>query len=155
MKLVIGSYEEFQQYLGTELGKSEYIQISQERINQFADATMDHQWIHVDTQRAQKESPFGQTIAHGYLTLSLVPVLWGQIIEVHNLERMMNYGIDRLKFAQPVLSGQSVRMTAKLEDIQNLRGAIKTTVRIIIDIKETGKKALEGLATFIYYFKQG
>ncbi len=153
MKLVIGSFEEFQQHVGEELGKSEYVPITQERINQFADATMDHQWIHVDQERAKRESPFGQTIAHGYLTLSLVPVLWGQIIEVHNLERMMNYGMDRLKFAQPVLSGQSVRMTAKLEDIQNLRGAIKTTVRITLDIKETGKKALEGLATFVYYFK--
>ena len=152
-KVVINCYEDFEQLLGKEIGVSEYLEVDQPRINLFADATLDHQWIHVDEERCKTESPFGQTIAHGYLTLSLVPVLWGQIIEVHNLERMMNYGMDRLKFAQPVLSGQSVRMTAKLEDIQNLRGAIKTTVRITLDIKETGKKALEGLATFVYYFK--
>ncbi len=153
-KLIIGSYEEFAQHLGQELGKSDYIPIDQERINLFADATMDHQWIHVDTEKAKAESPFGQTIAHGYLTLSLIPVMWEQIIEVHNLERMMNYGMDKMKFAQPVLSGQSVRMVAKLEEIQNLRGAIKTTIKFAIEIQETGKKALEGLATFIYYFKK-
>ncbi len=153
-KLIIGSYEEFAQYLGQELGKSDYIPVDQERINLFADATMDHQWIHVDTEKAKAESPFGQTIAHGYLTLSLIPVMWDQIIEVHNLERMMNYGMDKMKFAQPVLSGQSVRMVAKLEEIQNLRGAIKTTIKFSIEIKETGKKAMEGLATFIYYFNK-
>ncbi len=153
-KLVIGSYEEFAQYLGQELGKSDYILVNQERINLFADATMDHQWIHVDEEKAKAESPFGQTIAHGYLTLSLIPIMWDQIIEVHNLERMMNYGMDKMKFAQPVLSGQSVRMVTKLEEIQNLRGAIKTTIKFAIEIKETGKKAVEGLATFIYYFKK-
>lgn len=152
-KLVIGSYEEFQQYLGKELGKSDYIPVPQERINLFADATLDHQWIHVDEEKAKAESPFGQTIAHGYLTLSLIPVMWEQIIEVHNLERMMNYGLDKMKFAQPVLSGQSVRMVTKLEEIQNLRGAVKTSIKFTIEIKETGKKAVEGLATFIYYFK--
>ncbi len=153
-KLVIGSYEEFQQYLGQELGKSDYILVDQNRINLFADATEDHQWIHVDEEKAKAESPFGQTIAHGYLTLSLIPVMWDQIIEVHNLERMMNYGMDKLKFAQPVLSGQSVRMTTTLQEIQNLRGAIKTSIKFVIDIKETGKKAVEGLATFIYYFNK-
>lgn len=153
-RLVINSYEEFAQHLGQELGKSDYILVDQDRINLFADATMDHQWIHVDTEKAKAESPFGQTIAHGYLTLSLIPVLWEQIIEVHNLERMMNYGMDKMKFGQPVLSGQSVRMTTTLSEIQNLRGAIKTTIRFVIDIKETGKKAVEGDATFIYYFKK-
>ena len=120
----------------------------------FADATLDHQWIHVDTEKAKQESPFGQTIAHGYLTLSMLPHLWDQIIEVNNLERMMNYGMDRMKFAMPVLSGQHIRMHTKLEELVNLRGAIKTTIKFTIEIQETGKKALEGLATFIYYFKQ-
>ncbi|MCF0198301.1 MAG: MaoC family dehydratase [Bacteroidaceae bacterium] len=153
-KLVINSFEEFQQYVGQMLGKSGNVAIPQERINLFADATIDHQWIHCDVERAKQESPFGQTIAHGYLTLSLLPVLWDQIIEVNNLERMMNYGMDKLKFAQPVLSGQSVYMTAQLEELQNLRGAIKTTVKIAIFVAETDKKALEGLATFVYYFKK-
>ncbi|MCQ2222823.1 MAG: MaoC family dehydratase [Bacteroidaceae bacterium] len=153
-KVVIGSYEDFLPYIGKEIGASDYMLVDQERINLFADATSDHQWIHVDVEKAKAESPFGQTIAHGYLTMSLLPVLWDQIVEVHNLERMMNYGMDKMKFAQPVLSGQSVRMVTKLEEIANLRGAIKTTIKFTMEIKETGKKAIEGLATFIYYFKQ-
>ncbi len=153
-RLVIGSFKDFQQHLGKELGKSDYIEVPQERIDLFADATLDHQWIHVDTERAKAESPFGQTIAHGYLTLSLLPVMWEQIVDVRNLERMMNYGMDRMRFSQPVLSGQSVRLVASLEDIQNLRGAVKTAVKFHIEIKETGKKALEGVATFVYYFRK-
>ena len=152
-KVVINSFEDFQQYEGQELGVSDYVELSQERINMFADATLDHQWIHVDTEKAKKESPFGQTIAHGYLTLSMLPHLWDQIIEVNNLERMMNYGMDKMKFAMPVLSGQHIRMHTKLEELMNLRGAIKTTIKFSIEIQETGKKALEGLATFVYYFK--
>lgn len=151
--LVINSYEEFLPHIGQELGKSEYIHVTQERINLFADATIDHQWIHVDEERAKRESPFGQTIAHGYLTLSLLPVMWGQIIQVNNLERMMNYGVDKLKFVQPVLSGQHVRMVASLLEVLNLRGAVKTTIHMSIEIEETGKKALDGQATFVYYFK--
>lgn len=152
-KVIINSYEDFLPYEGKELGVSDYVALDQERINLFADATLDHQWIHVDAERAARESPFGQTIAHGYLTLSMLPHLWDQIIEVHNLERMMNYGMDKMKFAMPVLSGQHIRMRTKLEELLNLRGAIKTTIKFTIEIQETGKKALEGLATFVYYFK--
>ena len=128
--------------------------VSQERINRFADATDDHQWIHVDVEKCKAESPFGQTIAHGYLTLGMIPLMWSQIIEVNNLERMMNYGIKDMRFGQPVLSGQSIRMRVSLNDIQNLRGAVRTNVNFIIEIQETGKKAVEGIATFIYYFKK-
>ena len=153
-KLIIGSYEEFEKYVGQELGVSDYVELSQDRINLFADATLDHQWIHVNPEKAAVESPFKSTIAHGYLTLSMLPYMWDQIIEVNNLERMMNYGMDKMKFNQPVLSGQHIRMKTKLEELANLRGAIKTTIKFTIEIQETGKKALEGLATFIYYFKQ-
>lgn len=153
-KVIINSFEDFQQYIGQPLGESDFVEITQERINLFADATLDHQWIHVDQEKAKAESPFGQTIAHGYLTLSLLPYMWDQIIEVNNLERMMNYGMDKMKFSQPVLSGQHVRLTTKLEELANLRGAIKTSIKFTIEIQETGKKALEGIATFIYYFKK-
>ena len=152
--LTINSYEEFASYEGKELGASEWVVISQERINQFADATDDHQWIHVDEEKCKVESPFGQTIAHGYLTISMIPLMWNQIIEVNNLERMMNYGMKDMRFGQPVLSGQSIRMKVHLDEIQNLRGAIKTNVKFVIEIQETGKKAGEGIATFIYYFKK-
>ncbi len=152
--LTINSYEEFATYEGKELGASEWIQINQDRINLFADATDDHQWIHVDEEKCKAESPFGQTIAHGYLTVSMIPLMWNQIIEVNNLERMMNYGMEKARFGQPVLSGQSIRMKVSLDTIQNLRGAIKTNVKFAIEIKETGKKAMDGIATFIYYFKK-
>ena len=151
-KLVINSFEDFEKYVGQPLGESEYLQVDQERINLFADATLDHQWIHTDVERAQKESPFKNTIVHGYLTLSLLPYLWNQIIEVNNLKMMINYGIDKMKFGQAVLSGQSLRLSTKLESLANLRGAVKAEIRFTMDIKETGKKALEGTAIFIYYF---
>lgn len=152
--VTINSYEEFVAYEGKELGVSEWVEVSQDRINKFADATDDHQWIHVDQEKCASESPFGQTIAHGYLTISMIPLMWSQIIEVNNLERMMNYGMEKMRFGQPVLSGQSIRMRIVLDEIQNLRGAIKTNVKFVIEIKETGKKAVEGIATFVYYFKK-
>lgn len=153
-KLIINSYQDFQAYVGKPLGVSDYLPVDQERINLFADATLDHQWIHVDTERAKTESPFKSTIAHGYLTLSLLPYLWNQIIEVNNLKMMINYGIDKMKFGQAVLSGNSVRLSTKLESLTNLRGAVKAEIKFTIEVKETGKKALEGIAIFIYYFNE-
>ena len=151
--ITINSYEEFASYEGKELGVSDWVLITQDKINTFADATDDHQWIHVDEEKAMAESPFGQTIAHGYLTLSMLPMMWNQIINVNNLERMINYGMEKMRFGQPVLSGQSIRMRVSLDELQNLRGAIKTHIHFVIEIKETGKKAVDGYATFIYYFK--
>lgn len=149
--LTINSYEEFEKYVGQQLGTSEWLEIDQDRINQFADATLDHQWIHVDTERA-KEGPFGQTIVHGYLTLSLLPYLWQQIIEVNNLKMMVNYGMDKMKFGQAVLSGQSIRLTASLQSITNLRGICKVEIKFNIEIKDQRKPALSGVATFLYHF---
>ena len=152
-KLIINSYEDFASYLGKNLGVSDYIDIPQKRINLFADATLDHQWIHVDTERAKTESPFKTTIAHGYLTLSMLPYLWEQIIEVNNIKMLINYGIDTMKFGQPVLSGQRIRLVADLHNIQNLRGVCKTEIKFSIEIEGEKKKALEGIAVFLYYFK--
>lgn len=151
-KVIINSYEEFEKFVGQQIGVSDYLKVDQERINLFADATLDHQWIHVDADRAAVESPFKSTIAHGYLTLSLLPYLWNQIIEVNNLKMMINYGIDKMKFGQPVLTGNSVRLVTKLQTLTNLRGAVKAEIKFSIEIEETGKKALEGIAIFIYYF---
>ena len=150
-KVVINSYEDFLPYVGQELGASGYVELSQQRINLFADATLDHQWIHVDTERA-KEGPFGQTIVHGYLTLSLLPYLWQQILEVNNLKMMVNYGMDKMKFGQAVLSGQSIRLTASLQSIANLRGICKAEIKFNIEIKDQRKPALTGVATFLYHF---
>ena len=151
-KLVINNYEEFAAMLGKNLGVSEYVELSQERINMFADATLDHQWIHVNPEKAAVESPFKTTIAHGYLTLSMLPYLWNQIIEVNNLKMMVNYGMDKMKFGQAVKSGESIRLVADLLSIANLRGTVKVEIKFAIEIKDQKKKALEGVATFLYYF---
>ena len=151
-KVIINNYDEFAAMLGKQIGVSDWVELPQERINQFADATLDHQWIHVDTERAAKESPYKSTIAHGYLTLSMLPYMWNQIIEVKNLKMMVNYGMDKMKFGQAVKSGESIRLVADLLSIANLRGTIKAEIKFAIEIKDQKKKALEGVATFLYYF---
>lgn len=149
--LVINNYEEFASHLGEVLGTSEWLEVPQDRINLFADATLDHQWIHVDAEKA-KSGPFGQTIVHGYLTLSLLPYLWSQIIDVKNIKMMVNYGMDKMKFGQAVLSGQQIRLTASLASIADLRGVCKAEIKFTIEIKDQKKPALTGVATFLYHF---
>jgi len=133
-KLIINSFEDFQQYIGKDLGISDYHRVSQEQINLFADATLDHQWIHTDPEKAKVEGAFGGTIAHGYLTLSLVPFLWNQIVQVNNLKMMVNYGIENLRFANPVKVNDEIRMKASLANISDLRGTIKTEMQVKIEI---------------------
>ena len=152
-KLVVNSYDEFAAFEGKELGASDWLLIDQDRINLFADATLDHQWIHVDTDRAKKESPYQSTIAHGYLTLSLLPYLWSQFIEVNNIKMLVNYGMDKMRFGQAVVTGSRVRMVTKLHAISNLRGICKTEIDFKIEVEGQRKPALEGIATFLYYFK--
>ena len=103
-KVVINSFEDLKRLEGEHIGTSEFMVITQECIDTFARATYDNQWIHTDMERAKAESPYHTTIAHGFLTLSLLPYHWNQIIQVNNLRMMVNYGIDKVKFGQPVLS---------------------------------------------------
>lgn len=153
MKLVINNYDEFALHLGQELGVSEWLEIDQQRINLFADATLDHQWIHVDTERAQKESPYKSTIAHGYLTLSLLPYMWDQIVDVRNIKMLVNYGMTDMRFGQAVVTGSRIRLSTKLHNIQNLRGICKAEIKFKIEIENQRKPALEGIAAFLYYFE--
>ncbi|MBR5685908.1 MAG: MaoC family dehydratase [Muribaculaceae bacterium] len=152
--LTINSYEEFASHLGEELGVSEWLTVDQDRINMFADATLDHQWIHVDVERAKAESAYHSTIAHGYLTMSLIPHLWNQIIEVNNLEMQVNYGMDKMRFGQPVLTGSRVRLVTKLHNITDLRGICKAEIDFKMEIEGQRKPALQGIASFLYYFKK-
>lgn len=152
-KLVINSFEEFASHEGQQLGISDWLLVDQNRINQFADATLDHQWIHVDVERAKQESPYKSTIAHGYLTLSLLPHLWGQIIEVNHLKMMVNYGMDKMRFGVPVIAGSRIRLNAKLDKIENLRGICKAYIGFKIEIEGQRKPALQGEAQFLYYFE--
>lgn len=151
-KLVINSYDEFAAHLGEKLGESDWLVVDQERINMFADATLDHQWIHVDVERAKQESQFKSTIAHGYLTLSLLPYMWNQIIEVNNLKMMVNYGMDKMKFGQAVITGSRIKLVTYLHSIINLRGTCKAEIKFTIEIEGSKKPALEGIATFLYLF---
>ena len=151
--VTIKSHTEFETYLGKELGVSSWHTVSQDQINQFADATIDHQWIHTDPERAKTESPFKATIAHGYLTLSLVPFFWKQIVDVQNVKMEVNYGIERLKFGQAVLVDSEVRCRVSLASIINLRGVTKATLFIRLEIKDQPKTAFTGDVVFLYHFK--
>lgn len=151
-KVIINSYSEFEKFVGKEIGVSDYHKITQEQINIFADATLDHQWIHVDVKRAKTESPYGTTIAHGYLSLSILPYLWKQITEVNNIKLLVNYGIEKLKFNQPVLVNNEVRLKAKLKSLINLKGITKAEINVVLEIKDNKKPALDGTLIFLYHF---
>ncbi|MEO5910008.1 MAG: MaoC family dehydratase [Pelobium sp.] len=150
--LIINSYEEFESHLGEEMGISNWHTIDQKQINLFADATLDHQWIHTDPERAVTESPFQKTIAHGYLTLSLIPFLWKQVVSIQNLKMEINYGIEKLRFAQAVTVDAEVRLKVKLAAIANLRGVTKANIGIELEIKDQKKPAFTGEVVFLYHF---
>ena len=150
--LNIRNHEEFEKHLGKELGISPYHKITQKQIIKFADATLDHQWIHTDPVRAVTDSPFKATIAHGYLTLSLIPYLWKQIVDIQNLKMEINYGIENLRFGQAVIVNSEVRLKVKLLAIANLRGITKATIGVELEIKDQMKAAFSGSLVFLYHF---
>ena len=153
-RLILSNFHDFESRINTVLGSSKYFKIDQDQVNKFADATEDHQWIHTDPNRAVQESPFGGTIAHGYLTLSLVPHLWDQILEVKNLKMMVNYGIEALRFNQPVTVGAQVKLHATLKSAINLRGITKIEVDTKLEIKDVRKPAFSAVLVFLYHFNQ-
>jgi len=151
-KIIVNNHSELEQYVGKELGVSDYITITQDQINLFADATLDHQWIHVDTERTKIESPYKTTIAHGYLNLSVLPYLWDQIVEVNNSKLTVNYGIEKLRFNHPVLVNSQVRVRASLRSLINLRGTSKAEIQVSLEIKDNQKTALDATIFFLYHF---
>ncbi|ERJ57497.1 MaoC family dehydratase [Sphingobacterium paucimobilis] len=151
--VVINNYEEYKSFEGKQLGSSNWHKIDQEQINRFADATLDHQWIHIDQEKAKTDSPFKSTIAHGYLTLSLIPYLWKQIADVRNLKMEINYGIENLKFGQAVLVDSEVQLQAKVKSILNLRGTVKASIEATLIIKDNPKPAYVGDVVFLYHFQ--
>src|SRR6185312_13133068 len=128
--VIINNHVEFESLLDKEIGTSGWHLITQDQINKFAEATIDHQWIHTDPERAATESPFKATIAHGYLTISMLPHLWDQVADVQNLKMKINYGIENIKFAEPVVVNSRIRLIAKLNAILNLRGITKATIGV-------------------------
>jgi len=152
-KLIIKGFTEFQQYVGKELGASQFIKVTQEQINKFADATLDHQWIHTDPVRAAS-GPFKSTIAHGYLALSLVPYLWEEIADIQNVKMLVNYGIEKMKFNQPVLVNNEVRLRVSLKSLNDLRGITKAEMDIVMEIKDNSKPAFTATIIFLYHFNK-
>ena len=150
--MIINSYSEFDQYVGRELGVSDYHKITQDQINKFAEATFNHQWIHPDTERAKEVSPYGATIMSGYLSLSILPYLWKQIVEVNNIKMLVNYGIEKLKFNQPIMVDSEIRVRAMLNSLINLKGITKAEVNVVLEIKDNEKPALDGSLIFLYHF---
>ena len=124
---------------GQELGTSDWIEVTQERVNTFADATGDHQWIHIDVERAKAESPFGGPIAHGYLTLSLIIPMYSEVLTVTDAKMGVNYGLNKVRFPSPVQVGAKVRLTATLKDVEEVAGGLQVTIAGVIEA-EGGSK---------------
>lgn len=150
--IIINGYEEYKVHEGKVLGVSQWHKIDQAQINKFADATLDHQWIHTDEEKAKQEGPFKSTIAHGYLTLSLIPYLWKQIADVRNVKMEINYGIENFKFGQAVTVNSEVQLQATVISVLNLRGTIKVTIQAKLSIKDQEKPAYVGDVVFLYHF---
>lgn len=153
-RLLIRSHEDFEKYVGQKLGVSEYHTVTQEQINKFADATLDYQWIHTDPERAKAEGAFGSTIAHGYLTLSLLPLMWDQVVQVENFSMLVNYGIESFKFGQPVLVNSKIRTHVWLKSVTNLRGISKVQLQVSMEIEGNKKPAFDGQIVFLYHFNK-
>ena len=120
--------------VGSELGPTDWLEIDQTRINLFADATGDHQWIHVDPERA-KDGPFGATIAHGYLTLSLANLFLPQLMEVHNVSMGVNYGCEKVRFPAPVPVGSRVRGRGEILTAEEMKGGVQVVVRVTVEVE--------------------
>jgi len=127
------SLAELKDLIGQEVAQSEWVEISQERVNTFADATGDHQWIHIDVERAKRESPFGGPIAHGFLTLSLLPMLVANAIKLTYVKMGVNYGLNKVRFPSPVPAGSRVRARLKLLEIEDIKDGAQFTWEVTIE----------------------
>jgi acyl dehydratase len=134
MSTVFKQPQELFSAVGAELGASDWLELDQQRINLFADATGDHQWIHVDPERA-KDGPFGKCIAHGYLTLSLVNLFLPQIVDVQGISMGVNVGCDRIRFPAPVPVGSRVRGSGELISVEEIKGGVQAVVRVTVEIE--------------------
>ena len=151
---IINSIDDAKQLEGQEVGLSDWTVIDQTRIDQFAEATSDYQWIHVDTERAAREMPGGKTIAHGYLTLALIPALTADFIHVENLERAINFGVNKVRFYTPVLCGARVRCRATILQVRRRAGAMLLTSEVRIEVDNERKPACVA-ETLGMYFSAG
>ncbi|PHX94267.1 MAG: dehydratase [Acidimicrobium sp.] len=149
-KLVIKNIDELKNQSGKHLGYSEYLTITQEQVNLFADATGDHQWIHIDVERA-KAGPFGGPIAHGYLTLSLGPVFLPQIFSVEGIAMGVNYGTNKVRFMSPVPVGSKLRAGVKLLSVEDVTGGVQVTLETTFEVEGAKKPSCVAEVVFRYY----
>ncbi|GAA3572859.1 MaoC family dehydratase [Streptomyces osmaniensis] len=149
MTITVNGLDELKKLSGTDLGTSDWIEITQSRINTFADATDDHQWIHVDPARAA-EGPFGTPIAHGYLTLSLFIPLFTGLLDVQGVTTKVNYGLNKVRFPSPVKVGSRIRLVARLAEVEEVPGGVQIVVDGTIEIEGAAKPAavLQSLSRF-------
>jgi acyl dehydratase len=150
---VFGSADDAVAAIGEELGVSRWVDIAQGRIDAFADVTMDHQWIHVDVEKAKNESPYGATIAHGFLTLSLIPGVSKDVYRVENAKMGINYGLNKVRFLAPVTSGSRIRVRSELADATRVSDdTVNLTVRHTVEIDGVEKPAAvaELIARFVW-----
>lgn len=148
---IIESLDALAALVGEELACSDWIAISQERIQRFADVSGDQQWIHVDAARAARESPFGGTVAHGYLTLSLLPMMFASSLRVDGVALAVNYGLDRVRFPAPVLCGQSVRGRLLLQRLEPVAGGVQAHWLATVEIMGGDKPACVAQMLVCYY----
>jgi acyl dehydratase len=140
MAITVNGLDELKKLAGTDLGTSDWIEVTQERVNTFADATGDHQWIHVDVEKA-KEGPFGAPIAHGYLTLSLFIPMFTELLEVEGVTTKVNYGLNKVRFPSPVKAGSRIRLVARLAEVEEIAGGVQITVDGTVEIEDAPKPA--------------
>ncbi|WP_037673175.1 MaoC family dehydratase [Streptomyces griseus] len=149
MSITVNGLDELKKLAGSDLGTSEWIEVTQERIDTFADATGDHQWIHVDPEKAA-QGPFGAPIAHGYLTLSLFIPLFTELLDVQGVTTKVNYGLNKVRFPSPVKVGSRIRLIGKLSEVEDVPGGVQITVDGAIEIEGGAKPAavLQSLSRF-------
>jgi acyl dehydratase len=148
---IIPQISALKEYVGKPLGTTDWSEISQAQIDAFAEATGDHQWIHVDHDRASAESPFGQTIAHGYLTIALAPVLLQQLFRVENISMAINSGIDKMRLPSPVPSGSRLRMSAEIKNVRDMPGGgARVTIAVTFETEGVTKPACVADVVYVY-----
>ena len=151
---IITSIDDAKALVGEEVGLSDWVAIDQHRIDQFAEATADHQWIHVDTERAVREMPDGKTIAHGYLTLALIPALTGDFVHVENLARAINFGLNKVRFYAPVPVGSRLRGRTVVLKAQQRAGALLLTSEVRLEVEGQRKPACVAETLGMYFFNE-
>jgi acyl dehydratase len=152
LPVVIPSLAAVKYWEGTPLGETDWLPVLQERIDRFAEATEDRQWIHVDVERARRESIWKQTIAHGYLTMSLIPELLARLVFILGVKTAINTGIDKLRFSAPVLSGSRVRLKATIKDAREVpANAVRITFAVRVEVEGGSKPALLANVNYLYY----